>query len=110
MNGAIMHRTYKSDLAAAIHDTCQTLHEHGVISQETMSEFDKSCLDEHILNGEKIKKLRDTWHLSRSVLARQLGVDKETLIAWENDELAPTGSSLRLLLLLEKKGFDAIKL
>ncbi len=105
-----MHRSYKSDLAAAIHDTCQTLHEHGVITHAKMCEFDKSCLNEHFMSPEKIKGLREAAHLSRSVLARQLGVERETLIAWENGEAVPDGPALRLLLLFEKKGFDAIML
>lgn len=105
-----MKRSYKSDLCGAIHETCQALHEHGVISDSEMLEFDGTCLVENHMAPEKIKSLREANHLSRSVLARHLGVPRETLIAWEAGEESPGGSAMRLLLLLEKKGFDAIRL
>lgn len=105
-----MHRCYKSDLAGAIHETCQTLHEHGVIDRDAMDEFDKTCLVDKTLTPEKIRALREENHLSRSVLARHLGVEKELLIAWEKGAEKPAGPALRLLLLLEHKGFEAIRL
>lgn len=36
---------YKSDVLEAIHDTMKALHEVGAISDESMKEFDESCLE-----------------------------------------------------------------
>lgn len=105
-----MKRSYKSDLCGAIHETCQTLHEHGAIGDAEMAEFDQTCLVDNPMPPEKIKRLREESHLSHSVLARHLGVSRDTLIAWETGAQCPDGSAMRLLLLLEKKGFDAIRL
>lgn len=105
-----MHRIYASDLAGAIHDTCLTLHEHGVIDAEKMNEFNESCLLENCMNADRIHELRINNHLSRSVFARHLGVAKEIVDAWEAGTAIPEGPALRLLLLLDKKGFEAIKL
>ena len=37
-------KTYKSDIKAAIHETMSGLYEAGMIDEQTMSEFDASCL------------------------------------------------------------------
>lgn len=105
-----MKRSYKSDLCGAIHETCQALHEHGVLNDAEMAEFDGTCLEENCMTPEKIKRLREESHLSLSVLARHLGVSRETLLAWEAGEEIPAGPAMRLLLILEKKGFEAIRL
>ncbi len=38
-----MTKTYKSELSAAIYETAELLHEHGVLDNATMREFDASC-------------------------------------------------------------------
>lgn len=39
-----MAKRYKDDLSAAIHEIAEELHRYGVIDEETMHEFDNSCL------------------------------------------------------------------
>ena len=65
-----MSKSYKSDLSAAIHETAETLHEHGIIDKMTMKEFDESCLAPvNEITPEEIKAIREREHLSQPVFA-----------------------------------------
>ena len=50
----------------------------------------------------EIKHIRQTASLSQSIFAACLGVSKKTVEAWESGRNKPSGSSSRLLSMLEK--------
>ncbi|HXC25786.1 MAG TPA: helix-turn-helix domain-containing protein, partial [Gemmatimonadaceae bacterium] len=50
----------------------------------------------------RIKKLRQTVHLSQPVFAKALNVDADTVRAWEQGKRTPNGAALRLLQLTEQ--------
>ena len=39
-----MSKTYRSGIAAAMHETVSDLHEIGLVDEKTMCRFDESCL------------------------------------------------------------------
>jgi len=39
-----MSKKYSSEAMAAIHETMESLHTHGIIDKISMREFDESCL------------------------------------------------------------------
>jgi putative transcriptional regulator len=39
-----MRKKYRSEIAAAVHESMQDLHEIGLIDNKTMHHFDKTCL------------------------------------------------------------------
>jgi putative transcriptional regulator len=47
----VPRRTYRSEIAASVHETMEGLSRIGLIGAATMSEFDKSCLAPAILAG-----------------------------------------------------------
>lgn len=103
------NKTYKSKLSAAIHETVSDMYEAGVIDKATMLRFDRSCLTPvENFTGEQIRQLREREQVSQSVFANYLNVSKGTISKWECDQKNPTGSSLKLLSLVKRKGLEAI--
>jgi putative transcriptional regulator len=105
----VTRKTYKSDLAAVIHDNARALYEIGAIDKKTMREFDESCLTPvRTFTGEQIKALRERECVSQPVFASYLNVTKGMVSAWERGAKSPSGPALRLLSLVDKKGLEAI--
>lgn len=102
-------KSYKNDVKAAIHQTASGLFEVGLIDKQTMRRFDKSCLTPvHGFSAKKIRDLRKREDVSQTVLAHYLNVTKDSVSQWERGEKHPSGPSLKLLCLVEKKGLDGI--
>lgn len=60
------------------------------------------------MSPEEIQQLRKNLKCSAHELGRALGVDANTVLAWEGGELFPTKRSVELMRELEGKGPDAI--
>lgn len=106
-----MPKTYKSDLSAAIHETAEMLHAHGIIDKMTMKDFDESCLvPAEEITPEEIKAIREREHLSQPVFARYLNVSKNLVSDWERGIKKPGGPALRLLAIVKHKGLEAVQL
>ena len=102
-------KSYKSDLKAAIHQTASDLYEVGLMDQQTMRHFDESCLTPiHSFTAQEIRALREREDVSQTVFARYLNVPKDSVSQWERGEKRPSGPSLKLLSLVQKKGLEAI--
>jgi putative transcriptional regulator len=94
---------------AAVHETAEDLHEAGLMDKCTMREFDELCLTPiRPLIPEEIKKIRERENVSQGVFANYLNVSKGIISKWECGEKRPSGASLKLLSLVEKKGLAAI--
>jgi transcriptional regulator with XRE-family HTH domain len=65
------------------------------------------------VNGSRVAELRGDLRLSRSALARFLGVSDATVIRWEKDGGKPRGIVLLVLQAVERcataQGFDATR-
>jgi putative transcriptional regulator len=99
----------KSDILAAVHETANDLHGLGFIDKRKMHKYNLLCLQPiPDYDSKKIRKLRSQLHLSQSVLAAVLNTSLSTVQKWEIGEKHPSGSSLKLLNLLERKGLEAV--
>jgi putative transcriptional regulator len=99
----------KSPIFEAVHETASDLHRLGFIDQRKMRKFDFLCLDPiPDYNSEKVRALRDRFKLSQSVLASVLNTSLSTVRQWEVGDKHPSGSSQKLLNLLERKGLEAL--
>jgi putative transcriptional regulator len=99
----------KSEILAAVHETAKDLHELGFIDKRKMHKYNLLCLQPiPDYDSKKIRKLRSQLHLSQSVLAAVLNTSLSTVQKWEIGEKHPSGSSLKLLHLLERKGLEAV--
>jgi putative transcriptional regulator len=99
----------KSRIFEAVHETASDLHRLGFIDKRKMRKFDVLCLDPvPEYDSAKIRALRDHLQLSQAVLAAVLNTSLSTVRKWEIGEKHPSGPSLKLLNLLERKGLEAV--
>ena len=104
-----MSKAYKSNALQAIHETAADLAGAGLMRKHTLRRFDLLCLTQiEPLAPEQIKAIRDREHLSQAVFARYLNVSLSLVSQWERGEKRPSGASLKLLVLVQKKGLKAI--
>ncbi len=54
-----------------------------------------------LMSAKEVIKLRESLLLSQSIFAELLGVSKKTVEAWEYGKNSPSGSSLRMLNMIE---------
>ena len=100
-------RQYTSKIAAAVHETAQDFHSSGLMDKKTMKEFDELCLTPvKPLTPRQIARIRQKEEVSQAVFARHLGVSLSLISQWERGEKKPSGASLKLLTLVDKKGLD----
>lgn len=102
-------RRYKSDALKALHETAVDLYKSGHIDKRTMREFDTSCLTEvKQLSPREIALVRKRAGVSQAVFAQYLNVSVASVSQWEQGEKKPSGPSLKLLTIVQKKGLEAI--
>jgi len=81
----------------------------GAIDKATMRSFDVACLTPiEEVKPSKIKKIRESAHMSQAIFAMALNVTPSLVSQWERGEKRPSGPSLKLLALADRKGIDAI--
>ena len=83
----------KSPIFEAVHETAIDL-----LCLEPIAPYD----------SEKIRALRERLQLSQSVLAAVLNTSLSTVRKWEVADKHPSGPSLKLLSLLDRKGLEAL--
>lgn len=99
----------KSRILDEMHETAHGLHDAGLISKRRMREFDALChLGVEEMTPQKIKSLREKAHLSQAVFAAVLNTSLSTVQKWEIGDKKPSGPSLKLLNLIERKGLEAV--
>ena len=102
-------RKTKSPILAAVHETARGLHKAGAMDQLTLREFDRLCVPlVEPLEPEQIKKIREASHVSQAVFARLLNTSVSTVQKWEIGQKKPTGTALKLLHLVQKRGLEVV--
>ncbi len=79
------------------------LYNVGAIDNATLLKFNKDLLD---YSPNKIVSLREKLGLSQAVFAQYLNVSDKVIKRWEQGKTKPSGASLKLLSIVEKKGLD----
>jgi putative transcriptional regulator len=98
-----------SRILDAVHETARNLRSAGFIDMRRMREYDALCLAPvPDYSSAKIRALRARHKLSQAVLASVLNTSLSTVRQWEIGEKHPSGPSLKLLNLLDKKGLEAL--
>ncbi len=100
----------KSRILESVHETASDLHRLGFIDKRKMREFDALCLATQVpdYDAQKIRLLRERHQLSQAVLASVLNTSLSTVRQWEIGQKHPSGPSLKLLNLLDRKGLEAL--
>jgi putative transcriptional regulator len=98
-----------SRILQEVHEMASDLHRIGLIDKRRMREFDALChLDVHEMPPQKIKSLRQQARVSQAVFAAVLNTSVSTVQKWEIGAKKPSGPSLKLLNLIERKGLEAV--
>ena len=109
MNPMPKNSKYKSDAFEAIHSSATGMYRAGAIDKATMRRFDKSCLAVPApLEPRRIKKIRESQHVSQPVFARYLNTSESTVEKWESGAKRPSGMALKLLDIVEKHGLKML--
>ena len=104
-----MIRSTKSPSAMAVNQTFKGLHKAGVMNQITLRDFDGLCVPPvEPLGPEQIKRIREASRVSQAVFARLLNTSVSTVQKWEIGQKKPTGTALKLLHLVQKRGLDVV--
>ena len=83
--------------------------ESGSIDKQTMRQFDALSFPQvRDLTPKQIRVLRARTRMSQAVFAAFLNTSVSTVQKWEIGEKKPSGPSLKLLNLIDKKGVDAL--
>lgn len=98
-----------SRILEAVHETAKDLHAAGFVSKRRMKEYDALCLvPVPDYSSDSIRALRERYRISQAVLASILNTSVSTVRQWEIGEKHPSGPSLKLLNLLDRKGLEAL--
>jgi putative transcriptional regulator len=102
-------RKTKSAILEAVHETAKRLQAAGVMEQVTLREFDRLCLPPVApLSPGKIRKIRVQSRVSQAVFATLLNTSVSTVQKWEIGQKRPTGTALKLLHLVQKRGLKVV--
>lgn len=99
----------KTSILAAMHETATDLHRLGFIDVHKMRKLDALCLEPiPAYTASEVKAIRAQYKLSQAVLASILNTSLSTVRQWEIGHKHPSGPSLKLLNLLQRKGLEAV--
>jgi putative transcriptional regulator len=102
-------RKTKSAILEAVLETAKGMHKAGVMDQVTLREFDRLCVPPvEPLQPGQIKKIRESSHVSQAVFAALLNTSVSTVQKWEIGQKRPTGTALKLLHLVQKRGLEVV--
>jgi len=102
-------RKTKSAILEAVRETARGLHAAGVMDQVTLREFDRLSLPPiETLEPEEIRKIREKSRVSQAVFAALLNTSVSTVQKWEIGQKRPTGTALKLLHLVQKRGLEIV--
>ncbi len=99
----------KSRLTEVIYETAKGFHRTGVMSDQTMREFDAMCLPQlKHYSPRQIKRIRTHNKASQAVFAAYLNTSPSTIQKWEQGQKKPSGIALKLLYLVDRHGLDLL--
>lgn len=87
----------------------RALHRAGAVDDITLREIEGLCLPPvKSYTAEDVRRIRATARMSQAVFARVMGVETVTVQKWEQGAKRPSGSSRRLLQVVETKGVEVL--
>lgn len=100
---------YRSAIAGAVHEMMHDAHDAAVVRSATLRLFDEACLvPARTLTGDEIRAIRVREKVSQPVFAAYLNVSRNLVSDWERGVKRPGGPALRLLLIIQRKGLQAV--
>ena len=104
-----MNMRPKSEAMASVHEAIADLHGIGLVNKATMRRFDELCLaDVPEYSPDEIRALRERLNISQAVLATVINASANSIQKWERGVKRPSGTALKLLSLLDRKGLESV--
>lgn len=104
-----MTNKQKNRMIQEMQETVAGLHKSGLITKKSMEEFEAlRNLDVKPMTASRIKRLRVKTRLSQAVFAVAINTSLSTIQKWEAGDKKPSGPSLKLLSLIERKGLEIV--
>lgn len=92
-----------------MHETARGLARIGAIDKRTLRDLDALCLPPvRDLSAKQIRAIRGRTQMSQAVFAAVLNTSVSTVQKWEIGEKRPSGPSLKLLNVIERKGVEVL--
>jgi len=100
----------KSEALASVHEAIADLHSIGAVDKATMRHFDALCLEVEVpdYSPSEIRALRERLNISQSFLASVINASANSIQKWERGVKKPSGTALKLLNLLDRKGLESV--
>ena len=99
----------RKNLTETLYETAKDLHDSGVMTEQTMREFDAMCLPPiKYFTPTEIKRIRQSNHASQAVFAAYLNTTPSTVQKWEQGQKKPSGLALKLLNLVDRHGLNLL--
>lgn len=99
----------KSRLLNEVHETARGLARIGAIGKHTLRDLEALCLPPvRKLSAKQIRAIRGRTQMSQAVFAVVLNTSLSTVQKWEIGEKRPSGPSLKLLNVIDRRGVDAL--
>ena len=99
----------RNSIVKSINSVIDDLYQDGLVDEITMRNIHNLCLPEiKEYMPEEIIALRKQIRLSQAALAAVFNVSLSTVQKWERGKKKPTGSSRKLLDIVERKGIKAL--
>lgn len=103
------NKKVKSRLLEAVYETAKELRSLGFIDKRTMRNYEALCFEPTPnYTSEQIRSLRARYRISQAVLASIFNTSLSTIQKWEIGEKHPSGPSLKLLSILDRKGIEGL--
>lgn len=104
----VKKRKYQSRISEMVHEGASDMYRLGIIDKRRMQMYDAPCLQIPDYSASDIKSLRKRLKLSQTVLASVLNTSASTVRKWEVGDKRPSGPSLKLLNLIDRKGLEGV--
>lgn len=99
----------KSRLLDEMRETAGGLERIGAMDKQTLKQFDLLALPPvRGLSPREIRAIRARTRVSQAVFAAMLNTSVSTVQKWEIGEKRPSGPSLKLLNLIQRRGLEAL--
>ncbi|MDR2725097.1 MAG: DNA-binding transcriptional regulator [Candidatus Adiutrix sp.] len=99
----------KSEALASVHEAIADLHGLGLVDKTTMRRFDELCLAAvPSYSPDEIRALRERLNISQAVLASVINASPNSIQKWERGAKRPSGTALKLLNLLDRRGLESV--
>ena len=99
----------RSRIREAIAETVLDLYEGGFIDAARLKKFKAvGILEPKPLSPLQLRRLRQRVGISQAVFAHYLGISKSTVAQWEQGAKKPSGTSLKLLRIIDKRGLEPL--